>query len=136
MLKLLIRNPFSVVTFRDDGVGCEEGSAVAEDDDTEEAATAAAVMTEVETATLPDSLARFVMVGPLVSELLLQLLDLFAEESCQCRGRDEDGKEGVDVDAATAQEKESDEEDEEDDRDEELDMQEGEEVEEGMSVEE
>jgi hypothetical protein len=60
------------------------------------------------------------MAGPLVSELLL-LLDLFAEdakESCPCRGRDEDGKEGVGVDAATAQEKESDEEDKEDDDDE------------------
>lgn len=53
MLKLLIRNPFRVVTGRDDGVGCEEGSAAVEDD-IEDAATTAAVMAEVETATVPE----------------------------------------------------------------------------------
>lgn len=48
MLKLLIRNPFKVVTGRDEGGGCEE----VVDDDIE--ATAAAVMAEVETSTLPE----------------------------------------------------------------------------------
>lgn len=48
MLKLLIRNPFKVVTGRDECGGCEE---VAEDVID---ATAAAVMAEVETATLPE----------------------------------------------------------------------------------
>ena len=94
-----------------------------------------------------DSLPRFGMAGPMVSELL----DLFAEDAreCSCRGRDEvGGKEGatdaveavdtvavvaVDVAAVaavtTAQEKET------ADEEEELEMQEGEE-EEGMSVEE
>lgn len=46
MLKLLIRNPFKVVTGRDEGGGCEEVA----DDDID--ATAAAVMAEVETTTL------------------------------------------------------------------------------------